>query len=56
MYQEEALFTRPQAPRAQVLKNTNIEAELMSRRQDRDLRRVHYTLREEDMEYEEYHR
>ena len=54
--QEEVLmYTRPQPPRIQIPKNTNIEAELMSRR-DRDLRRVHYTRHEEDVEYEEYHR
>lgn len=54
--QDEVLtYSRPQAPRAHVPKNTNIEAELMSRR-EREFRRVHYTQHEEDVEYEEYHR
>ena len=53
--QEDVLmYSRPPPQSSHhVLKNTNIEAEMMSRR-DRDLRRVHYTLHEEEREHEEY--
>ena len=67
-HEDAGLYPRPPV-RANVLKNTNIEAELMSRREDRDLRRVqrslqedrdlrrvHYSLQEDELEYEEYHR
>ena len=54
-YYEEEEVPRP---RVAVLKNTNIEAELLSqRRQEASGRRVHYSVQDqEDMEYAAYHR
>ena len=55
-YEEEEL----PRPRAAVLKNTNIEAELLSQRRQGEAtghRRVHYSVQDqEDIEYAAYHR
>ena len=54
-YEEEEL----PRPRVAVLKNTNIEAELLSQRRQGEAsgRRVHYSVQDqEDIEYAAYHR
>ena len=54
-YEEEEL----PRPRVAVLKNTNIEAELLSQRRQGEVsgRRVHYSVQDqEDIEYAAYHR
>ena len=55
-YEEEAAWPSPSPhPRVSVLKNTNIEAEMSARRQERQVegRRVHYATKEEEEEEEE---